>query len=464
MAWSRCSRRSYICVASVRPRSYGKVAEFQKRGAVHCHAVVRLDGPDGPDSPPPAWATVPLEVVPAAGLSPERELRWGTQVDVQPIGALGHEDLTEQAVAAYVAKYATEAAETTGTVDRRVVELGNWTALACLPTRGGSSKSAGPWTETPDRLLARWSHILGFRGHFSTKSRRYFTTLGALRQVRADYRARQERQARGLPEDLDDSEGSTFVLAHWTYAGHAHTPGESWLAQSITNDIKQDRQLVRELRAELDDFDTTGEWWPRNDCSPLTRPPNSSAPQSGSPGGSSRNAGSSTSRSAATPASPNGPSWRTSRPTQLRRLSDSCGAWPDGSQEAVLRPCPQDWLPERRAELRAGDGTDPDASKVPFGSYAATWITERGIGASTADLYRSLLRSPRADLRPRRPGRHHPGDGPGLAGCSPGRGCRRFLGGQVVCAPAGRAHDRRGGPAHPAQSLPGQGRQRCSHS
>ncbi len=33
--------------------SFGKVAEFQKRGAMHFHAVVRLDGPDGPDSPPP---------------------------------------------------------------------------------------------------------------------------------------------------------------------------------------------------------------------------------------------------------------------------------------------------------------------------------------------------------------------------------------------------------------------------
>jgi hypothetical protein len=42
------------------------------------------------------------------------------------------------------------------------------------------------------------------------------------------------------------------VLAHWTYAGRGHTPGESWLAQSIANDIKQDRQLARELRTELE--------------------------------------------------------------------------------------------------------------------------------------------------------------------------------------------------------------------
>ncbi|GAA2956326.1 site-specific integrase [Streptomyces enissocaesilis] len=71
---------------------------------------------------------------------------------------------------------------------------------------------------------------------------------------------------------------------------------------------------------------------------------------------------------------------------------------PDG----IDRPAPHtfrtkreadDWLAERQAELRAGDWTDPDAANVPFGSYASTWIKERGISASTADLYQSLLRN-----------------------------------------------------------------------
>ncbi len=33
--------------------SYAKVAEYQKRGQVHFHAVIRLDGPTGPTSTPP---------------------------------------------------------------------------------------------------------------------------------------------------------------------------------------------------------------------------------------------------------------------------------------------------------------------------------------------------------------------------------------------------------------------------
>ncbi|MDG5803258.1 site-specific integrase [Streptomyces ossamyceticus] len=37
--------------------SFAKVAEYQKRGAVHFHAVIRIDGPTGGDTPPPVWAT-----------------------------------------------------------------------------------------------------------------------------------------------------------------------------------------------------------------------------------------------------------------------------------------------------------------------------------------------------------------------------------------------------------------------
>jgi hypothetical protein len=101
--------------------------------------------------------------------------------------------------------------------------------------------------------------MLGFRGHFSTKSRRYSTTLGALRQVRADYRARQERRERGLPDPDDSPEGSTLTLAHWTYAGHGHTPGESWLAAQIHCDITEGRRLGREAVADLIDLEE-GEW------------------------------------------------------------------------------------------------------------------------------------------------------------------------------------------------------------
>ncbi|MEV7690133.1 replication initiator protein RepSA [Streptomyces bungoensis] len=250
--------------------SFGKVAEYQKRGAVHFHAVIRFDGPEGPDDPPPAWATLDLltdairaaaarvavDVPPAryqpdpdqpARTEPARTLRWGEQVDVRPIRAFGDgAEITEQAVASYVAKYATKAAETTGTVDRRI---GNKEALALLEVPDHSARLIAACLDLhplyPDRKLRDWAHMLGFRGHFSTKSRRYSTTLGALRQVRADYRAAQQRAALGLP-DPDDEEATTLTLAHWVYAGHGHTPGESWLAANIRRDIQHNREVARE--------------------------------------------------------------------------------------------------------------------------------------------------------------------------------------------------------------------------
>ncbi|MER7979544.1 replication initiator protein RepSA [Streptomyces sp. NPDC095817] len=247
--------------------SFGKVAEYQKRGAVHFHAVIRFDGPDGPDTPPPYWATLDLLTdaihaaaarvavdVPAAGSEPARTLGWGTQLDVQRIKAFGDgSEITEQAVASYVAKYATKAAETTGTVDRRI---GNKEALVLLDVPDHPRRLIEACLDLhalyPDRKLRDWAHMLGFRGHFSTKSRRYSTTLGALRQVRADYRAAQQRAALGLPDSDDNPEATTLVLAHWTYAGHGYTPGESWLAANIRRDLQLNRETAREaLRDEL---------------------------------------------------------------------------------------------------------------------------------------------------------------------------------------------------------------------
>lgn len=199
--------------------SYGKVAEFQKRGALHFHAMMRLDGPEGPDTAPPSWATVDLlsdaihaaaahsytsVSVPVSEDQPARTFRWGTQLDVRPVKAFGDgSDITEQAVASYVAKYATKAAENTGTLDRRIGELSELDRHQ-VPDHTRRLITACKELDSlyPDRRLWAWAHMLGFRGHFSSKSRRYSTTLGELRQTRADFRAAQERAALGL-EDLE---------------------------------------------------------------------------------------------------------------------------------------------------------------------------------------------------------------------------------------------------------------------
>ncbi|MFD9234766.1 replication initiator protein RepSA [[Kitasatospora] papulosa] len=251
--------------------SYGKVAEFQKRGAIHFHSVMRIDGPDGPSTPPPSWATVDLLTdsiraaarhnytsvsAPAADDQPARTFRWGTQLDVRPVVAFGDDsDVTEQAVASYVAKYATKAAENTGTLDRRIGELSELDRHG-VPDHARRLIAACHLLDPlyPERRLRAWAHMLGFRGHFSSKSRRYSTTLGELRQARADFRATQERHYLGLEDRVPDT---VLVLADWQYAGHGHSPGESVLAATIARGLQLNRETAREAMAELVD---EGEW------------------------------------------------------------------------------------------------------------------------------------------------------------------------------------------------------------
>lgn len=76
--------------------SIAKVAEYQQRGLVHFHAVVRLDGPDGTSQLLPPYATVDVltDAVRAAAARVrvtvesdavgERELGWGEQLSVVP--------------------------------------------------------------------------------------------------------------------------------------------------------------------------------------------------------------------------------------------------------------------------------------------------------------------------------------------------------------------------------------------
>ncbi|MFI1957106.1 replication initiator [Streptomyces althioticus] len=71
--------------------------------------------------------------------------------------------------------------------------------------------------------LRKWPHMLGFRGHFSTKTRAYSTTLGALRAARAAWHRRHS--APPSP--------TTLVLAHWAYDGTGLTPDLERLAALI---------------------------------------------------------------------------------------------------------------------------------------------------------------------------------------------------------------------------------------
>ncbi|WP_221348280.1 replication initiator [Streptomyces beigongshangae] len=229
--------------------SFAKVAEYQKRGAVHFHAVIRIDGPEGGDTPPPAWATAELltDAIRAAATGARVDgpvidgrahvFAFGRQLDIRTIRGAdfdGGQELTDRAVAAYIAKYATKGAETaTGALDRPLKFLAELAQLdICDHTRRliRTAWMLGNRKDLEELRLHAWAHMLGFRGHFSTKSRRYSTTLGALRTARAEWR---RAQAMAATADAESEQHTTLVLAHWVYAGTGLTDAEAWLAETL---------------------------------------------------------------------------------------------------------------------------------------------------------------------------------------------------------------------------------------
>ena len=252
--------------------SFAKVAEYQRRGAVHFHAIIRLDaatacGCPACVAPPPAEFTAGLleqairqttaaVAVPCPSVDLHQDVlltaRWGEQLDVRHIGADRGEELTEEQVAGYVAKYATKDTEALGvTLDRRIGEAEleelDLPAHVVELVRACFELAARP--SLAGLRLGKWAHMLGFGGHFSTKSRRYSTTLGALRRARVTYIIRRRRgntvplDAWGRPED----DQAVIVVASWRYLGCGYqSTGEAWLAASAAARAREARRIAKE--------------------------------------------------------------------------------------------------------------------------------------------------------------------------------------------------------------------------
>ena len=222
---------------------YAKVAEYQRRGVVHFHALVRLDGARTPEgfahAPAAVDATQLADLVRHAvssvrltvpGVDSDdraRVLVFGRQLDVRPVRTSRRNDdpdrtLSPEQVAGYLAKYATKSATQSGAgtnAHHRRIK----TTCRHLAKRSAAGHTAGY------ELLGKWVDMLGFRGHFATKSRRYSITLGALRRARRRAQAHiAQAHAEGRPVDLasletdllaDEETETTLVVGHWQYLG-----------------------------------------------------------------------------------------------------------------------------------------------------------------------------------------------------------------------------------------------------
>jgi hypothetical protein len=256
--------------------AYAKVAEFQRRGAIHFHAVLRLDAATdcrcpGCLAPPPEPFTagvledalrqaVPAVRVPCPSVDggPERYARWGEQLDVRNIttGEDQAEELSAEQVAGYIAKYASKATESFGSgLDRRL-DPDDLDRLDGLPAHVVELVRAawelGGRRELEGLRLRAWAHMLGFRGHWSTKSRRYSTTFTVLRRARVQF-AKRRRARDGVPLDAWDrpeDDQAVIVIASWIYVGSGYaTEGERWLALSAAARAREQREVAwEELR------------------------------------------------------------------------------------------------------------------------------------------------------------------------------------------------------------------------
>jgi hypothetical protein len=217
-----------------------KVAEYQARGVVHFHAVIRLDAPGDGYQPPLDGITADIlsEAIgqAAAAVRLFATTLGGTKVtltfgspqgtDVRPIR---RDDITgtgqplnRQAVSNYIAKYTTKTLSVPGLPSTRIRREADIERLRC-PAHYRRMIITAWQLGTKYRA---WAHMLGYGGHFLTKSRRYSVTFGQLRAARTEHRranrpADADRDAWNRPLD------ETVVLVlptTWTYGGPDRNP------------------------------------------------------------------------------------------------------------------------------------------------------------------------------------------------------------------------------------------------
>jgi hypothetical protein len=235
--------------------SYAKVAEYQGRGLVHFHAALRIDGPDGPADPtPPGITTAVLreaitEAIHGVAVTVERpdgtafELAWGAQHDIREITASAVEqvehpagEISEARLAGYIAKYATKGTGKSEAADRPIRSEHDIEHLHLSAHHERIVRTVwelGGQLRYEELNLRRWAHMLGFRGHFLTKSQQYSTTFTAIRKERQTFQiAYLLNQLGHETDDITD----VVVINNWQLTGAGHrNEAERELAAAIAD-------------------------------------------------------------------------------------------------------------------------------------------------------------------------------------------------------------------------------------
>lgn len=263
----RLARAAGVPGSCVRLR-YAKVAEMQRRGVVHFHIVIRLDGahPDLPGLilPPPDQLGVEhvdqavRDAVAATRFTTEAHpvnadgwvIGWGGQLDTRPIRLTGDGQMTDEMAAGYLAKYATKSTETTGHVSRRLDD--ETIDLYANPAGSHAERLvAACWDlgkPAAWRGLRRWAHMLGFGGHFLTKAHAYSVTFAYLRHRRVVW-----RRTESVDIAREHTDETTVVINWLAYTGAGwRTTGDALLANTAAARAREHARAARdELTSQL---------------------------------------------------------------------------------------------------------------------------------------------------------------------------------------------------------------------
>ncbi|SHY54048.1 replication initiator protein [Mycobacteroides abscessus subsp. bolletii] len=296
--------------------SFVKVVEMQARAIPHIHALIRLDpaptasgehidhgpaatrgGGEQRHDTSPAWeppitaaelATLIQQAARAVTLdipNPHADndteastviVRFGTQIDTQPLSPEcaterdnsreGNADtgrLSPRRVAGYLAKYVTKSLADFGISARRL----STEAIADLDVSEHIRAILTTVADLSDRArksgistlvgIGRWLHTLGYRGHITTKSRHYSTTMGALRAIRSTWTRQRATNSTASQKDPDHAmctgygamAGGEQLWWEFDRAGHATPSDRTLVITAALRHIHTRRTALAEIQA-----------------------------------------------------------------------------------------------------------------------------------------------------------------------------------------------------------------------
>jgi hypothetical protein len=182
-------------------------------------------------------------------------IEWGSQLDVKIIRTGPGAEITDGKVVAYLAKYATKSTEAVGGTSARITcdSIGVYgdpgTHLGRLIATVWTVGDVPALPEHHEFLrLRRWAHMLGYGGHFTTRSRRYSTTFTQRRQRRQAYRRTHPLRRHEASERHDQAVTVTLTALRYEGSGW-RTSGDAELAATAAAMARHYADIEVEERA-----------------------------------------------------------------------------------------------------------------------------------------------------------------------------------------------------------------------